>query len=115
MDYLKRVIADLTMYPMSLYESGESTGNISLEALFDNPRTNMGAPLNGEIFHYRDRYGLEADIVLHMEDGRYALIECKLGSAEYKTVPDISKNWWASFVNTTKKRNKLPSVSLISL
>ena len=46
MDYLKRVIADLTMYPMSLYESGESTGNISLEALFDNPRTNMGAPLN---------------------------------------------------------------------
>ena len=38
--------------------------------------------LNGEIFHYRDRYGLEADIVLHMEDGRYALIECKLGSAE---------------------------------
>lgn len=82
MDYLKRVIADLTMYPMSLYESGESTVNISLEALFDNPRTNMGAPLNGEIFHYRDRYGLEADIVLHLEDGRYALIECKLGSAE---------------------------------
>lgn len=82
MDCLKRVIADLTMYPMSLYESGESTGNISLEALFDNPRTNMGAPLNGEISHYRDRYGLEADIVLHLEDGRYALIECKLGSAE---------------------------------
>lgn len=43
MDYLKRVIADLTMYPMSLYESGESTGDISLEALFDNPRTNLGA------------------------------------------------------------------------
>ena len=43
MDYLKRVIADLTMYPMSLYESGESTGDISLEALFDNPRTDLGA------------------------------------------------------------------------
>ena len=40
------------------------------------------APLDGEISHYRDRYGLEADIVLHLEDGRYALIECKLGSAE---------------------------------
>lgn len=82
MDYLKRVIAGLTMYPMSLYESGESTGDISMEALFDNPRTNLGAPLDGEISHYRDRYGLEADIVLHLEDGRYALIECKLGSAE---------------------------------
>ena len=32
--------------------------------------------------YYRDRYGLEADIVLHLDDGRYALIECKLGSQE---------------------------------
>ncbi len=31
--------------------------------------------------YYRDRYGLEADLVLHLADGRYALIECKLGSA----------------------------------
>lgn len=30
--------------------------------------------------YYRDRYGLEADVVLHLGDGRYALIECKLGS-----------------------------------
>ena len=29
-----------------------------------------------------DRYGLEADLVLHLDDGRYALIECKLGSRE---------------------------------
>ena len=34
------------------------------------------------ISHYRDRYGLESDLVLHLEDGRYALIECKLGSKE---------------------------------
>ena len=27
-------------------------------------------------------YGLEADLVLHLDDGRYALIECKLGSRE---------------------------------
>lgn len=32
--------------------------------------------------YYRDRYGLEADLVLHIDDGRYALIECKLGSRE---------------------------------
>lgn len=30
--------------------------------------------------YYRDRYGLESDVVLHLGDGRYALIECKLGS-----------------------------------
>lgn len=38
--------------------------------------------LGGEISYYRDRYGLEADVVLHLKDGRYALIEVKLGSAE---------------------------------
>ncbi len=32
--------------------------------------------------YYRDRYGLEADFVLHLADGRYALIECKLGSCD---------------------------------
>ena len=32
--------------------------------------------------YYNDRYGLEADVVLHLGDGRYALIECKLGSSE---------------------------------
>ncbi len=38
--------------------------------------------LGGRVSYYRDRYGLEADIVLHLEDGRYALIECKLGSRD---------------------------------
>lgn len=33
---------------------------------------------HGEVSYYRDRYGLETDCVLHLEDGRYALIEFKL-------------------------------------
>ncbi len=37
---------------------------------------------NSSISYYRDRYGLEADLVLHLPDGRYALIECKVGSTE---------------------------------
>ncbi len=38
------------------------------------------ATLGGKVSYYRDRYGLEADCVLHLQDGRYALIEFKLGS-----------------------------------
>ena len=38
--------------------------------------------LGGTISHYHDRYGLEADAVLRLRDGRYALIEIKLGSNE---------------------------------
>ena len=38
--------------------------------------------LDSHLSYYRDRYGLESDLVLHLGDGRYALIECKLGSAD---------------------------------
>ncbi|MBR5957420.1 MAG: ATP-binding protein [Salinivirgaceae bacterium] len=38
--------------------------------------------LGGRLSYYHDRMGLEADAVLHVDDGRYALIECKLGSSE---------------------------------
>jgi len=38
----------------------------------------LGATIN----YYHDNYGLEADAVLHLDDGRYALIEFKLGSNE---------------------------------
>ncbi len=38
--------------------------------------------LRGEMSYYHDRYGLEADGVLHLEDGRYALLEFKLGSSQ---------------------------------
>lgn len=34
------------------------------------------------VSYYHDRYNLEADWVLHLGDGRYALLECKLGSKE---------------------------------
>lgn len=38
--------------------------------------------MGGRVSYYHDRYGLEADIVLHLDDNRYALIECKLGSRD---------------------------------
>lgn len=38
--------------------------------------------MGGRLSYYRDRHGLEADAVLHLQDGRYALIEIKLGSDE---------------------------------
>ena len=38
--------------------------------------------LGGRLSYYHDRYGLEADAVLHLDNGKYALIEFKLGSRE---------------------------------
>ena len=35
--------------------------------------------LQGKLYHYRDKTGLECDAVIHLRDGRYGLIEIKLG------------------------------------
>lgn len=35
--------------------------------------------LNGDVYHYRDKDGQECDAVIHLRDGKYGLIEIKLG------------------------------------
>lgn len=35
--------------------------------------------LDGTVYHYRDKYGLECDAVIHLRNGAYGLIEIKLG------------------------------------
>ncbi|MCD8211308.1 MAG: DUF4143 domain-containing protein [Prevotella sp.] len=38
--------------------------------------------IDGEVFHYRDKDKLEADIVIRLRNGRWAAIEVKLGNKE---------------------------------
>ena len=35
--------------------------------------------LDGQVYHYRDKNGLECDAIVHLRDGSYGLIEIKLG------------------------------------
>ena len=35
--------------------------------------------LDGQVFHYRDKSGLECDAVIHLRNGSYGLVEIKLG------------------------------------
>ena len=37
---------------------------------------------DGEVFHYRDKNGLEADAVIHLKDGRWGAVEVKMGTKE---------------------------------
>jgi hypothetical protein len=37
---------------------------------------------DGSVFHYRDKSGLEADMILALNDGRWAAVEVKLGSVQ---------------------------------
>lgn len=38
--------------------------------------------MDGALYHYRDKAGLECDAVLHLRNGSYALVEVKLGGNE---------------------------------
>lgn len=35
--------------------------------------------IDGEVYHFRDRSGLECDAVVHLRNGKYGLVEIKLG------------------------------------
>ena len=39
-------------------------------------------PLDGEVRHYRDQTGLEADMIVALKDGRWGAIEVKLGAGD---------------------------------
>jgi predicted AAA+ superfamily ATPase len=58
--------------------------------------------LHGNISYYHDRYGLEADAVLHLWGGKYALIEFKLGSSEI----DSGASHLLEIKNLVKEYNK---------
>ncbi|MCI8444653.1 MAG: ATP-binding protein [Clostridia bacterium] len=38
--------------------------------------------IDGEVFYYRDKNGLECDAIIHLHDGKWGAIEIKLGSNE---------------------------------
>jgi uncharacterized protein len=38
--------------------------------------------IDGDVFHYRDKSGLESDLIVRLRDGRWAAIEVKLGNKQ---------------------------------
>ncbi|MDO4161358.1 MAG: DUF4143 domain-containing protein [Prevotellaceae bacterium] len=85
---LKRAFADpsiavaaLNLTPQALMTQLKTFGFI-FEQMCARDLRAYTPDFGSHLSYYRDRYGLEADFVLHLADGRYALIECKLGSRE---------------------------------
>ena len=48
-------------------------------------------PLEGEVSHYRDKNGLECDAVISLPDGRYGLVEIKLGQTPESITEAVDK------------------------
>ena len=74
-------VASLGLTPQALMTQLKTFGFIFEQMCVRDLRV-YTQDFDNHISYYRDRYGLESDLVLHLADGRYALIECKLGSRE---------------------------------
>lgn len=58
--------------------------------------------INGEIYHYRDKTGLECDAVIHLRNGSYGLVEIKLGGDKLIEEGATSLNKLAQKIDTEK-------------
>ena len=67
--------------------------------------------LNGDVYHYRDRSGLECDAVVHLRDGHYGLIEIKLGGD--RLIEEAAKNLLKLESNIDIEKMYKPSFKMI--
>ena len=67
--------------------------------------------LDGEVLHYRDKSGLECDTVVHLRNGRYGLIEIKLGGDKLIEEGVATLRALADKIDTTKM--KAPSFLMV--
>jgi len=67
--------------------------------------------LNGEVYHYRDKSGLECDAVIHLRNGSYGLAEIKLGGEQWIEEGAGNLNLLQSKIDPSKM--KLPAFLMV--
>ena len=67
--------------------------------------------LNGKVYHFRDKSGLECDAVVHLRNGQYGLIEIKLGGQSLIDDGVRTLNSLAAQVDTS--RMKAPAFKMV--
>ena len=67
--------------------------------------------LDGQVYHYRDKNGLECDAIVHLRNGRYGLIEIKLGGDNLIEAGATTLKKLASKIDTDKMKS--PSFMMV--
>lgn len=67
--------------------------------------------IGGEIYHYRDKSGLECDAVVHLRNGSYGLVEIKLGGDKLIEEGCATLNKFEKIIDTTKMKS--PSFKMV--
>ena len=72
--------AVLAATPRGLLDDFETFG-LLFESLCIHDLRVYASALGGSLYHYRDKTGLEADAVVVLDDGRWALVEVRMGQS----------------------------------
>lgn len=103
-------VAALGLGPEDLTNDLETMG-LLFETLCMRDLRVYADAIDGNVYHYRDKSGLECDAVVHLRNGQYGLIEIKLGGDSLiedgvKTLTALS-----SLIDTT--RMKAPAFKMV--
>lgn len=103
-------IAALGLGPKDLLNDLQTMG-LFFESLCIRDLRVYADALGGQIYHYRDKNGLECDAVLHLRNGHYGLIEIKLGGDKLIEEGATTLKTLAKKINTD--RMKEPSFLMV--
>lgn len=67
--------------------------------------------IDGSVYHYRDKNGLECDAVVHLRNGSYGLVEIKLGGDKLIEEGARTLTTLAALIDTTKMKS--PSFMMV--
>lgn len=96
-------VAALGIGPKDLINDLELMGLIFENLCIRDLRTYADA-LDGSVYHYRDKTGLECDAVIHLRNGSYGLVEVKLGGDKLIEEGAESLKRLAGRIDTEKMR-----------
>lgn len=101
--------AVMRLTPSRLYDDFNYLGFL-FESLCDRDLRIYAEANDGQVFHYRDASGLEADVVIVLNDGRWAAIEIKLGKKE---IEDAAKHLLELKAKVNTDKMKEPSFLMV--
>jgi len=88
-----------------------NTFGLFLETLCIRDLRVYAEAIGGTVYHYRDKNGLECDAVVHLKNGKYGLIEIKLGGEKLINEGAENLNLLAGKIDTTKMQ--APSFKMV--
>lgn len=103
-------VAALGLGPSNLINDLETFG-LLFETLCIRDLRVYAEAIDGSVYHYRDKSGLECDAVVHLRNGKYGLIEIKLGGDSLIEEGASTLKALANKIDTT--RMNVPSFMMV--